>query len=419
MEERKTLNELNKEPINEIRFKLKGAIDTGPKKAYLLIQSALSGKILENWELRKQQNEICQTSLRILNCIRQFYKDLDDCKGYLITLLISKSLDKGMWPDSCYIIKQLPRIGDKFSRCLYRAGYTSFEKLIEETNPRIIENICGKNPPFGNIVLDAAKSLPVLNFKYEIDFYKDIYKIILDIKCQWNKTSSYTYLKSDINEYFDSYSTFHIVTVDNSGNNRIIFKKKIRPSQKAFKLFINGLKENQFPIIIFFISDKFIGLDKILEIENKKDKKGQIFSIYNGNLNNIINKINTFIVNKNTENNNGDNYSKLSKNIMNEIENQKVLENQFDIHLSKKISPNKSKSLSKNKKKKNQKNGKKGKKNNNSNLESNINIEPFKHNNNGIELSDKTQLKITNFTTTKKNNEKKILKKMIFLIFLL
>ena len=411
LEERKTLNELNKEPINEIRFKLKGAIDTGPKKAYLLIQSALSGKILENWELRKQQNEICQTSLRILNCIRQFYKDLDDCKGYLITLLMSKSLDKGMWPDSCYIIKQLPRIGDKFSRCLYRAGYTSFEKLIEETNPRIIENICGKNPPFGNIVLDAAKSLPVLNFKYEIDFYKDIYKIILDIKCQWNKTSSYTYLKSDINEYFDSYSTFHIVTVDNSGNNRIIFKKKIRPSQKGFKLFINGLKENQFPIIIFFISDKFIGLDKILEIENKKDKKGQIFSIYNGNLNNIINKINTFIVNKNTENNNGDNYSKLSKNIMNEIENQKVLENQFDIHLSKKISPNKSKSLSKNKKKKNQKNGKKGKKNNNSNLENNINIEPFKHNNNGIELSDKTQLKITNFTTTKKNNEKKNIEK--------
>ena len=41
IEERKTLNELNKEPISEIRFKLKGAIDSGQKKAYLLIQSAL------------------------------------------------------------------------------------------------------------------------------------------------------------------------------------------------------------------------------------------------------------------------------------------------------------------------------------------------------------------------------------------
>ena len=406
MEERKTLNELNKEPISEIRFKLKGAIDTGPKKAYLLIQSALSGKVLENWELRKQQNEICQTSLRILNCMRQFYKDLDDSKGYLITLLISKSLDKGMWPDSCYIIKQLPRIGDKFSRCLHRAGYTSFEKLREENNPRTIENICGKNPPFGNIILDAAKSLPIMNFKHEIDFYKDIYKIILDINCQWNKTSSYTYLRNEINEFFDSYTTYHVVTVDNSGDNRIIFKKKIRPSPKPFKLFINGLKEAQFPISIFFISDKFIGLDKILIIENKNDKEGKIFSLYNGNLNNIINRINACIVNNNSgEKNDDKNCSKLSKNFMKEIEKEKFLENEFDIHASKNATPskNKSKSLSKPKRKK-QKIGKRHKKNNSDLDEENFDISND-NKNNIDEFSDKTQLRITNFTTMKKNNE--------------
>ena len=39
----KDSNEINKEPISEIRFKLKGAIDSGQKKAYLLLQSALSG----------------------------------------------------------------------------------------------------------------------------------------------------------------------------------------------------------------------------------------------------------------------------------------------------------------------------------------------------------------------------------------
>ena len=404
LEERKTLNELNKEPISEIRFKLKGAIDTGPKKAYLLIQSALSGKALENWELRKQQNEICQTSLRILNCMRQFYKDLDDCKGYLMTILMSKSLDKGMWPDSCYIIKQLPRIGDKFSRCLHRAGYTSFEKLREENNPRVIENICGKNPPFGNIILDAAKSLPIMNFKHEIDFYKDIYKIILDIKCQWNKTSSYTYLRNEINEYFDSYTTYHIIAVDNSGDNKIIFKKKIRPSQKPFKLFINGLKETQFPIAIFFISDKFIGLDKILIIENKNDNEGQIFSLYNGNLNNIINKINSCIVNKSGEKNTGEDGSNLSKNFMKEIEKQNILENEFDIHTSKIPSKIKSKSLSKHKKKK-QKNGRKHKKNN-SDLEIGEKLDISDNNINNIgEISDKTQLRITNFTTMKKNNK--------------
>ena len=365
IEERKTLNELNKEPISEIRFKLKGAIDSGQKKAYLLLQSALSGKVLENWELRKQQNEICQTSERILNCIRQVYKDLDDCKGYILTILMSKSLDKGMWPDSVYIIKQLPRIGDKFSRLLFRAGYTSFEKLREESNPRVIENICGKNPPFGNIILDAARSLPIINFEFNIDFYhKDIYKIILDISCKWNRTSSYTYIKNDINEYFDSYSTFHLVAVDCSGSNKILYKKKIRPSQKNFKLFINNIKENQFPLTIFFISDKFLGLDKILTIESKNDKKGQIFSLYNENLNNIITKINSCLENKNN-NKDDDTKSKLSKSIMKDIENQKLIEKEFDIKFSPNTTPRspikspnptkKNKNRKKNQRKKNKK----------------------------------------------------------------
>ena len=437
IEERKTLNELNKEPISEIRFKLKGAIDSGQKKAYLLIQSALCGKVLENWELRKQQNEICQTSERILNCIRQVYKDLDDCKGFILTILISKSLDKGMWPDSLYIIKQLPRIGDKFSRLLYRAGYTSFEKLREESNPRVIENICGKNPPFGNIILDAAKSLPIINFEFKIDFYKDIYKIILEINCKWNKTSSYTYLKNDINEYFDSYSTYHVVTVDNSGSNKIIFNKKIRPSQKSFKLFINGLKEKQFPITIFFISDKFLGLDKVLTIESKKDKVGTIYSLYNENLINIINKINTVLEN-NTNNKDEGTKSKLSKSIMKDIENRKMLEKEFDIKLnpgngtnsqsqispiaSKTPTPTKNnKKIKKNNRKKNKKKEKENSENNNNIINNNTNNnndnnatpefnkeqknifdnDNFNINNNG----DKTQMKITNFTTDKKNIE--------------
>ena len=416
IEDRKTLNELNKEPITEIRFKLKGAIDSGQKKAYLLIQSALCGKVLENWELRKQQNEICQTSERILNCIRQVYKDLDDCKGYILTILMSKSLDKGMWPDSVYIIKQLPRIGDKFSRLLYRAGYTSFEKLREETNPRVIENICGKNPPFGNIILDSARSLPIINFDFKIDFYnKDIFKIILDISCKWNRTSSYTYIKNDINEYFDSYSTYHIVVVDSSGSNKIVYNKKVRPSQKNFKIFINGIKEKQFPVTVFFISDKFLGLDKILTIENKNDKTGQIFSLYNENLNNIINKINSCLENKN-EDKDGDTKSKFSKSIMKDIENQKVLEKEFDI----KLNPSTPKSLSKNqspiptKKNKNRKKNprkknKKGESADNDDINNKENLD-LNNENKDINVNndeDKSQMKITNFTSEKKEPENK------------
>ena len=384
IEERKSLNELNKEPITEIKFKLKGAIDTGEKKSYLLLQSALCGKILDNWELRRQQNEIRQTSLRILNCIRQFYKDLNDCRGYILTIIFSKSLDKGMWPESKNIFKQLPKIGDKFARCLYRGGYTSFEKLRDEKNPRIIENICGKNPPFGNIIIDAAKTLPIINFNYEIELYKNnTYKLRVEINCIWNKISSYTFMKNEASEFFESYSTFHLICVDSSGNNEIFYKKKLRPSQKSFTVFIYNLKESNFPVKLFFISDKFLGLDKILKINNTKDKTGEIHSLANNNLSNIITEIDNCFSKSKNENNEG----KISKNTLKELDKQfEFGENKIDEIIDKK-NETKSKSMKKKRKKKKITNG--------------------KNSSNNSLIEDSNQMKITNFTTEKKSNGKK------------
>lgn len=113
-----------------------------------------------------------------------------------------------------------------------------------------------------------------------------------------------------------------------------------------------------------------------------------------------------------------DNCPKLSKNFLKEIENEKVLEEEFDIKMSRNVTPQKSKSLSKNKKKKKKKNAKKLHKNNSDMEYHNISkISNKIQNNNNNEnvndkindMTDKTQLRITDFTTMKKNNnEKKI-----------
>ena len=58
-----------------------------------------------------------------------------------------------------YVAKQLPGIGLTFSSALVNAGITSVDK-VAGTDPREIEMITGKRPPFGNNLRDAAKSIP-------------------------------------------------------------------------------------------------------------------------------------------------------------------------------------------------------------------------------------------------------------------
>ena len=322
MEERKILNQLNKDSLNGIKYKLKGSIDTNVKKSYILIQSAISGIILENWELRRQQNEISQISQRILKCIRGFFKKNDNCKGYIISLILQKCLLNQMWSESELIMKQLPKIGEKLAKCFVKANYKYFGKLIELNNPRLIENICNKNPPFGNILLDEIKSIPRINFKYDISKYtnnKNLVKITLCINIPWEK-----YIKNENkneNDFFDTYSPYHIIMSDNSGDNKIKFCKKIKPNSfnKPNYYYINNIDQNTFPINFFIICDKFIGLDQIITIKNIFDLNGTIVNNEKGNLKSIVSVIHQYIKNNFLNENNS------VHQIFNEEDVQKII----------------------------------------------------------------------------------------------
>ena len=322
MEERKILNQLNKDVLNGIKYKLKGSIDTNIKKSYILIQSEISGIILENWELRRQQNEISQISQRILKCIRGFFKKNDNCKGYIISLILQKCLLNQMWSESELIMKQLPKIGEKLAKCFVKANYKNFGKLIELNNPRLIENICNKNPPFGNILLDEIKSIPKINFKYDISKYtnnKNFVKITLCINIPWEK-----YIKNENkneNDFFDTYSPYHIIMSDNSGDNKIKFCKKIKPNSfnKPNYYYINNIDQNTFPINFFIICDKFIGLDQIITIKNIFDLNGTVVNNEKGNLKSIVSVIHQYIKNNFLNENNS------VHQIFNEEDVQKII----------------------------------------------------------------------------------------------
>ena len=305
MEDRKTLNILNKDSLNSlgIKYKIKGPIDTFNKKSFVLIQSAINGNLLDEWELRRQQHEISQISLRVLKCIKEYCKNNNNCKAYIISIFLIKSIINEMWSENELIMKQIPKIGEKLARCFYKANLKSFEKILEMNNPRFIESICNKNPPFGNIILDEIKSIPKIEIKFEIlkENNNQKYKICLNIFLPWEKFVSNKFGEK---EFFDSYCTYHIIMTDNNKDNKIKFKKKIKPmnnnnnnnnnNKKVNYLFIYNIHKENFPINFFILNDKYFGLDKILVINNVYDKEGIVYSRYNENyksFNNLINNI--------------------------------------------------------------------------------------------------------------------------------
>ena len=304
MEDRKTLNTINKED-GGIKYKIKGVIDTAVKKTFILLQHSMCGTVLDHWELRRQQNEMVQSSIRILNCLREYFKYTNKANGYIISLILKKSLSNNLWSDTELIMKQLPKIGEKLARNLLRSGINSFEKLIKE-NPRKIEGICNKNSPFGNVIIDIAKSIPCVNLGYDLmkGYSSNTVKLTLNVSYVWEKCS---------HEDFDSYSCYHVVVVEGNSENKILFKKKIRPSSKSNKIFFSAgnIAHTCFPIAIYVLCDKFIGMDKVMYVKTPHDSQCEVI-VGMKNIIQFMNKGNRSVLGSDTGNANAVGYDQES-----------------------------------------------------------------------------------------------------------
>lgn len=70
-----------------------------------------------------------------------------------------------LWFNSEHIFKQFTSIGDTFSSHLVNAKITSFNRILE-INPRRLESILNKKPPFGDSFLETIKQLPFLRVEF-------------------------------------------------------------------------------------------------------------------------------------------------------------------------------------------------------------------------------------------------------------
>lgn len=158
--ERKTLNELNRNKNRDhIRFPMTGKIKTRGMKVNCLIQACLGCLHIQDPALYQESVRIVKIAERLAKCLSEFLSKKPHHRSILNTTILAKCLHSKLWEDSPYLSRQLDRIGPTLGTLLAACGKTSFT-VIKNSNPRDLEGIINRAPPFGNHLQEAVEHLP-------------------------------------------------------------------------------------------------------------------------------------------------------------------------------------------------------------------------------------------------------------------
>ncbi|GFV05353.1 probable ATP-dependent DNA helicase HFM1 [Trichonephila clavipes] len=222
--EKKFLNDLNKSKSTSIRFPIQGKIKTRAMKINCLIQATFGCLPISEPVFNQDISKIFRSGVRVAQCLAEYLTF--DTKGFSVlyhAMVLAKCFKARLWENSKHVSRQLEKIGVTLSTVLVNAGITSFESL-GSTNPRELELILNRNPPFGSILVDNVKHLPQYEIQVEQSFVSKNECVVVYI----------TVLLKNYKDLEERRTTFDnhgcILLVGNADNDIILFKK-IRDAQ--------------------------------------------------------------------------------------------------------------------------------------------------------------------------------------------
>uniref|UniRef100_A0A3Q3LJI7 DNA 3'-5' helicase n=1 Tax=Labrus bergylta TaxID=56723 RepID=A0A3Q3LJI7_9LABR len=155
--EKRPLNTLNRDKNRITIFPMEGKIKSSEMKVNL-IQAQLGSISIPEFGLAQDTAKIFRNGMRISK-LSEFLSQTPKTvfSALLNSLILAKCFRAKLWENSPYVSKQLEKIA------MVNAGLTTFSK-IEESNPRELELIVNRHPPFGNQIRESVICLP----KYEV-----------------------------------------------------------------------------------------------------------------------------------------------------------------------------------------------------------------------------------------------------------
>ncbi|XP_048584395.1 probable ATP-dependent DNA helicase HFM1 isoform X2 [Nematostella vectensis] len=258
--EKRILNTLNKDKHKAtVRFPVNGKIKTTDQKINCLIQATLGCLPITEFSLNQDVTKIFRSGQRVTRCLMELLMLRGDYRALQNAILVTKCMKSRLWENSLYVSRQLEKVGMTLSTMLVNAGLTTFKK-IEETNPREIELIVNRHPPFGSQIRDAVLALP----KYEVSV---------------EQKGSYTPLRAEL--VLTVTMTNHVKRQDSTGSrrnqhfcillvgdadNRVVCKQRLGDSvllrEGAWSRRLDVRRASKSPQLnISVISQDYVGLD--------------------------------------------------------------------------------------------------------------------------------------------------------------
>ena len=122
-----------------------------PAKVNCLLQAGMGCLPVTDFSLSQDSLRIFRTAQRVAKFMMEYFLQQGAFQVTLNAVLVFKCVQARLWENSKHVAKQLEKIGLTLSTALVNADITTFEK-IESTNPRELEMIMNRHPPFGSQV---------------------------------------------------------------------------------------------------------------------------------------------------------------------------------------------------------------------------------------------------------------------------
>jgi ATP-dependent DNA helicase HFM1/MER3 len=156
-----------------IRLPISSKVESLWQKIFLAAQiapgcvdlSSVRAKFSNNvTELLAHDSTIRQHLLRLLSCLVDCKLLLKEATIINNALLLRQALASKCWNQSPAALKHIRGIGDASLRTLLHAGIRSVAQL-KEAEPRELERLFKRHPPFGNKLIKDAEQLPSVSMK--------------------------------------------------------------------------------------------------------------------------------------------------------------------------------------------------------------------------------------------------------------
>ena len=251
--EKSTLNLLNKNKNGPVvRYPFKDRIKTSQMKTSILLQSVLGCIPINDFSLNQESVRVVQVASRVSKCLLEFQSLIPSFHCYVNCLLLMKCLNCKLWENTKFVARQFKNVGPMLGNSLANAGIVTLQKILS-TDPRELEMITNKNPPFGTNLADQVSSVPQYDLFVQQTGDIDTHKATLQVMIK---------PKQEKEPSLNTVTSLVIGTPENV----LTYKRKLRDKNlfedQGFQCEVSVYRSSENQSVIFWlISHSFVGGD--------------------------------------------------------------------------------------------------------------------------------------------------------------